>query len=510
MIKSKKYLLPSHWIWVKLGEVCIIKSGGTPSRKSYKSFNGDIPWVKSGELKYNVIIQTEESITKHAIERSSIKIFPRDTILVALYGSTVGRLAILGIEAATNQAVAALIPPKSLYNKFVYFFLMYKKQHLLHQRQGGAQPNISQKTLTELDFPLPPHSEQNLIVNKIEELFSGLDNAETILNRAKDKLEIYRLSVLQNKFRINQKIKHNLDNKGWYFTTLGKLFVFKGGGTPSKKQENYWNGKIPWATVKDINKKYLNSTFDKITIEGFKNSTSEIAKKGSVILVTRISPGRVTIANIDVAINQDLKIIHPKETFSSEFIYFLFQAYNKEILKLSSGTTVQGVNLSQLLNIKVLLPPLELHDEIVRDLEYKYSIVTNFLNEISKTLDSIAIQRQSILKKAYTGTLVSNFIDESTSKLFLQIKEEINSYLIKQRNVPQRTNQMNIFMSSNKSILEVLQEAGKPLPAKTVWLNSCYENKIEEFYSALKTHIENGEIKELLPRRGRESFLALK
>ena len=97
--------LPSNWATAKLGEICFTTSGGTPSRKVKKFFDGNIPWVKSGELKHNIILDTEEKISDEALDNSSAKIFPKGTLLIALYGATVGKLAFLGIEAASNQAV---------------------------------------------------------------------------------------------------------------------------------------------------------------------------------------------------------------------------------------------------------------------------------------------------------------------------------------------------------------------------------------------------------------------
>jgi len=148
-----------NWSWVKLGEVCETTSGGTPSRKNPKYYDGKIPWIKSGELNFNTIRDSEEKITADAIENSNAKILEKGTLLIALYGATVGRLAFLGIEAATNQAVAAIFTPKNLSSKFLYWFLFSYREKLLTQRIGGAQPNISQGTLRNIPIPLPPLAE---------------------------------------------------------------------------------------------------------------------------------------------------------------------------------------------------------------------------------------------------------------------------------------------------------------------------------------------------------------
>ncbi|MHB8854241.1 MAG: restriction endonuclease subunit S [Ignavibacteriaceae bacterium] len=192
--------LPSNWSWIKLGEVCETTSGGTPSRNNHKYYKGDIPWLKSGELNFNTIYNTEEKITKEALDGSSAKVLPKGTLLIALYGATVGRLAFLGIEAATNQAVAAIYTPQNLSNKFLYWFLFSYRDKLLKQRIGGAQPNISQGTLKNITIPLPPFPIQQKIVEKIEQLFSELDNGVASLKKAKEQIKIYRQTVLASAF----------------------------------------------------------------------------------------------------------------------------------------------------------------------------------------------------------------------------------------------------------------------------------------------------------------------
>jgi type I restriction enzyme S subunit len=178
--------LPKDWKWVKLGEVCHTTSGGTPSRKELKFYNGNIPWVKSGELDKGLITDTEEKITEEAIKNSSAKVFPKGTLLIALYGATIGKLAFLGVDAATNQAICGIYKNKNIDSYYLYNYLFYKKQKLVDQGIGGAQPNISQTILKNLDLPLPPKATQLAIVAKIEELFSEIENGIKSLFTAKE------------------------------------------------------------------------------------------------------------------------------------------------------------------------------------------------------------------------------------------------------------------------------------------------------------------------------------
>lgn len=225
--QQEKYILPDSWLWTRIGDIAILSSGGTPDRGNRSYFNGDIPWVKSGELNRGTITNTEENITQEALENSSAKIVPSGTLLIALYGSTVGKLAFLGIDAATNQAVATLKTTNSFESKYLYYYLLHNREKLLQKRVGGAQPNISQKILEVFPIPLAPLLEQKIIVHQIELLFSKLEEAEKGLKIAKQELITYRYALSKNIFegklttkwreekapRSGEKILHDLNTE---------------------------------------------------------------------------------------------------------------------------------------------------------------------------------------------------------------------------------------------------------------------------------------------------------
>lgn len=146
-----------HWKTVRLDDFCVTSSGGTPSRDNPSFYdNGTIPWVKSGELSQKIVTETGESITAEALANSSAKMVKKGAILVAMYGATVGQIAVLGIDAATNQAVCAIEPDHTrCLPRFLFYSLTQKVPELLQMRVGGAQPNISQKLIRDLKFDLP-------------------------------------------------------------------------------------------------------------------------------------------------------------------------------------------------------------------------------------------------------------------------------------------------------------------------------------------------------------------
>jgi type I restriction enzyme S subunit len=124
----RTWQLPSEWEWKELGILCKTTSGGTPSRGNPGYFSGNIPWIKSGELNDGLISNSEERITTEAIDSSNAKKFPKGTLLIAMYGATVGKLGVLDIDAATNQAVCAIFPSQLLNKEYLFWFLKYYRQ----------------------------------------------------------------------------------------------------------------------------------------------------------------------------------------------------------------------------------------------------------------------------------------------------------------------------------------------------------------------------------------------
>ena len=159
-----------RWETRPLGELCDTASGGTPSRGHPEYFGGSIPWVKSGELRDSVIEEVTETITQTGLENSSAKIFPKGTLLIALYGATVAQLGLLARAAATNQAVCAIFPNENiLQNIFLFYCLLHNREKLIARCVGGAQPNISQEIVRSIPVPLPPLLEQERIVKLLDQ-----------------------------------------------------------------------------------------------------------------------------------------------------------------------------------------------------------------------------------------------------------------------------------------------------------------------------------------------------
>ena len=169
--------LPNGWEWARLGHIGEWKAGATPNRKCLEYYsNGNIPWVKTGDLNDNYVIEIPEKITKKALEETSVSLIPKDTILIAMYGATIGKLGITTCEVTTNQACCACCNLKGVNKSFLFYFLMQYKSNFISMGFGGAQPNISKEKIIQVLIPIPPFEEQKRIANKVSQLFSLLDS----------------------------------------------------------------------------------------------------------------------------------------------------------------------------------------------------------------------------------------------------------------------------------------------------------------------------------------------
>ena len=462
MTETKKDIersLPKDWRWVKLGEVCNTTSGGTPSRREPKYYNGNIPWVKSGELSRGVIMQTEESISDEAIKNSSAKIFPKGTLLIALYGATIGKLAFLGVDAATNQAICGIYQNEKIDSHFLYNYLFYKKQKLVGQGIGGAQPNISQTILKDLDLPFPPKPTQQAIVSKIEELFSELDKGIENLRTAQEQLKTYRQSVLKwafegklsDEWRTQQKNLSNgkkilqqlelekeilskksgkklkqlieiteeeranlpvLPNK-WTWVKLGDhAFVTKLAGFEFTKYVKYKEeGDIPVIRAQNVTKSsFIPRNFLYVDRKVMEKLPRSRVYGGEIVMVFVGYVGNLGIVpkNQEYFLGPNVAKIALEKQFVNKYIfYFLTSSLGLSHVKRESKATAQtSISMGNIREISVPLISLEEQKTIIEEIESRLSVADKMEESITQSLQQAEGLRQSILKKAFEGRLV--------------------------------------------------------------------------------------------------------
>lgn len=202
--------VPEEWEVKQIEEVAILKSGGTPSRQNLSFWNGDTPWVKTGEINYEIICKTEEYITEKGLTNSSAVLFPKNTILMALYGQgkTRGRVGILGIDASTNQACIGFLNLNGITRDFLYITLTNEYENLRELSNDGAQKNLSGSLLNKYKIKVPSDIDEQ---KRIDSVFLEIDN---LINEQKNnlaKLQSLKTGLMQD--LLSGKVRVNMNNK---------------------------------------------------------------------------------------------------------------------------------------------------------------------------------------------------------------------------------------------------------------------------------------------------------
>ena len=178
-VDDEPFELPTGWAWTRLGSIGDWGAGSTPSRGNSELYGGSVTWLKSGELNDNIALAgSEETVTEVAVIKGSFRVNKPGDVLLAMYGATIGKLAILAETAVTNQAVCGCTPFDGVTNRFLFLFLLSYRAKFHAASEGGAQPNISKVKIVGTPFPLPPLAEQHRIVAKVDELMALLDGLE--------------------------------------------------------------------------------------------------------------------------------------------------------------------------------------------------------------------------------------------------------------------------------------------------------------------------------------------
>ena len=300
--------VPDNWVWMTLGEVGTWQSGGTPSRSNKTYYGGNIPWLKTGDLNDGLISDIPESITEEAVANSSAKINPAGSVLIAMYGATIGKLGILTFPATTNQACCACIEFNAITQLYLFYFLLSQRNGFIAKGGGGAQPNISKEIIVNTFIPLPPLSEQQRIVMEIEKWFALIDQVEqgkadlqNTIKQTKSKildLAIHGKLVPQDPndepaIKLLKRINPDFtpcDNghytqlpDGWCYATIKEVFIIN---PKNKADDDVEVGFVPMANITDG----YNNTFKYETKQWGKIKTGFTHFANGDIAVAKISP----------------------------------------------------------------------------------------------------------------------------------------------------------------------------------------------------------------------------
>ena len=188
--------VPDGWCWTTLGEIGNWQAGATPSRMRKDYYGGNIPWLKTGDLTDGYICEIPETITDKALEETSVKLNPTGSVLIAMYGATIGKIGILTFPATTNQACCACVDYKAVTQKYLFYFLLSYKEEFVKMGGGGAQPNISKEKIISTLIPVPPIAEQNRIADEIERLIAFIETIDLNQGRLEQSLKLCKERIL--------------------------------------------------------------------------------------------------------------------------------------------------------------------------------------------------------------------------------------------------------------------------------------------------------------------------
>ena len=321
---------------VKLGDLCEIQSGGTPSRSKPEFWvEGNIPWVKIKDINSKYVDKVEEHITELGLQCSSAKLFSRETILYTIF-ATIGEVAILDIDAATNQAIAGLyLKSEKVLKDYLYYFLISIKNRVKNDSRGVAQNNINLTYLKNIEVPIVEIAHQQEICDNLSTI------NQIIAQRNKQLIELSNLV----KSRFNEMFGDViLNDKEWKISKWNEILTIRNGKNQKNVEDK--NGQFPIYGSGGI----IGYAKDWIV----KKNSVIIGRKGNInkpILV------RENFWNVDTAFGLEPTL----EKINSEYLFYFCQLYNFE--KLNKAVTIPSLTKSDLLDISLPLPPLSLQNE---------------------------------------------------------------------------------------------------------------------------------------------------
>ena len=432
---EQPYKVPKNWCWTRMENIAQWGSGGTPSRKIPEYYNGDIPWIKTGELNDDYIFETEEHITQEAIFHSSAKLFPENTVAIAMYGATIGKVGILGIAATTNQACACGVSNLLVNYKYLFYYARSQKDNFIKKGKGGAQPNISQEIIKSHEFPLPPLSEQHRIVDRIESLFAKLDEAKQKAQDALDSFETRKAAILHKAFTgeltAQWRKEHGVGMESWDGLQWGSFIVsietgknWNAEGRPPRADEFgvVKVSAVTWGEFNEVESKTC-------TVEEQWNENVQIHEGdflfsrantlqlvGNCVIVKSISR-RLMLSDKILRFKFDKRVI-------PEYVLHFTRSnlYRNQIEQLASGNQDGMRNVSQK-NMKLVefpIPKLEEQAEIVRLLDDLLDKEQQAKEAAEGVLEQIDLIKKAILARAFRGELDTNDPNEESAVSLLR------------------------------------------------------------------------------------------
>ena len=390
--------LPKGWVWCKLDDIAYVGTGATPlTACKYYYENGNIAWINSSSTKVPFIAKASNFITQKAIEETNCLVYPKGTLVIAMYGEgkTRGQISELLIDAATNQACAAVRPYSEATKKYLKLFFEGNYLHIRALAEGGNQQNLSVGKIQNYEIPLPPLDEQKRILDKAKELLLQIDNIEVgksvcqkYINQAKSKvldLAIHGKLVSQDPNdepaiellkRINPKAEITCDTpqygklpKGWCSCTLRNVCSFTNGFAFSS--DAYKNNGIPLVRISNITNEGKIDLNSCVYIQDEIDEQYIIEKGDFLVAMSGATTGKMgvyTYGEISY-LNQRVGKIKASKALYTPYMHYLMYSQVDNILKMAYGGAQPNISAKAILAIRILLPPLAEQQRIVAKIE---------------------------------------------------------------------------------------------------------------------------------------------
>lgn len=431
--EEQPYEVPENWVWVRLGAIAEIVTGGTPSKKHPEYYGGNFPFYKPSDLDQGrLTYDASEYLSEEG--KNVSRIIPKNSTAVCCIGS-IGKCGYLMCEGTTNQQINSAIP--KINSLCLYYYLCTENfvQDLLSMASATTIAIVNKSKMESCAFPLPPLSEQQRIVERIEELLAKLDEAKERLQEVADSFAVRKAAILHNAFTgeltKQWRRENGVRDESWEEKKLGEVGFWLGGGTPSTSREEYWeNGNILWITSKDMKSAVIEDTLMKVNEIGVKNSSANYIEKPALLVVMRSGILRrtfpVAMVKKPFTVNQDLKAIIPDKD-DLEFLYWMLLSNEQRILDtcMKNGTTVESINSNALKDLTFKCPTLPEQHEIVRLIDDLLARERSAQQAAEQALASIDLMKKSILARAFRGELGTNKASEASAlELLKQVLAE--------------------------------------------------------------------------------------
>ena len=381
----------------RIGDFCRTGSGSTPSRSQMERYyeGGAIPWVKSGELREGLILETEEHVTGAALQEASVKLVPAGAILLAMYGATVGRLAILGIEAATNQAVCHIVPDaKAADTRYLYRAIEAQVPAIVAMGVGGAQPNISQSLVKDLWVPLPPLLEQRRIA-------AILDQADAL--RAKRREALAQLDSLTQSIFIEMFGDPVVNPNAWDMPSFGSVGALDRGVSKARPRNapELLGGPYPLIQTGDVANcdGYIRQHTASYSETGLRQS--KLWPAGTLCITIAANIAKTGILRFAACFPDSVVGFNSAQAATVEYVRVWLSFLQKALEDAAPESAQKNINLAILRNLKIPFPPLALQQTLATRIQAVESLKTTHRAALAE-LDALF---SSLQHRAFAGTL---------------------------------------------------------------------------------------------------------